>query len=191
MLFKRVLLVGVGLALMTAGAEAGFKKGDQLFQFGVGYSFAKLDEVDETIDGGNLYFSYERASWPGPWSLGFNLGIVRMDAEVEGVGKTEVELVPATVFAKRYLGDPLGKFQGYIGLGLGVHSTKTSTNSPFFSETVTRAQVAVPLGVMFQVSDRVFLNLGYNLAWLSESDFKSDLAHSLDLGLGYRFGEGE
>ena len=98
-------------------------------------------------------------------------------------------VVPASVFAKRYFGDSLGKIQGYIGLGLGIHSTRTSTNSPFFSEHVTRAQATIPLGALFMVSETVFLNLGYSLAWLSESDFKSDLVHSLDLGLGFRFGE--
>jgi hypothetical protein len=186
-------LIVFGLVVLTVGnSQAGV--GDSGFWFtGTGYyTFAKNAQSDKMIDGAGVAATLEGMRGTNV-SLGLSLGYASMDGESseEGVStRRRVSSMPAYLLVRYWLGDAGESLRGYAGGAAGVYISFLDTTDLETTRQTTLGTsglaLAVPVGFVYSVGERMFLNVNYTLNWLVDNEFLDNgLTHVVGVGLGF------
>jgi hypothetical protein len=183
---KKVFLI-LTLACSTL---YGFSQ-ENMFTVSGGYSFANIEDTDAKATGWRINGTYEFNPSQGPWALGFALGYMGLSTSETNILTGTVDYNIGTIpiyFAPRYMfGNE--KIKGFIKGALGTqnsHFKATSTNLEFTSSD-WGFYGGGSAGINIFLSEKVFLNAEYELAWLSNTYYKDGLMNSAMLGLGIKF----
>ena len=197
---KQALLLSIVvlvLCLIAEPAHSGMRPGQGLFNASVGRTLAKSAYSGEEIDGSMIMFSYESLQ-NSQWSFGIAGGYSVSDDEL-GSGDTAIKYsistIPLYLGGRYWIGNPMGSFQGYVGVGFGMYFTTFERSAVLpqiesVSWNTTGAGMSVPVGISVFAGDTLVISLGYSLQWLWTNEaLENDLVHAVVLGLGFKTGK--
>ncbi len=192
-----LLLLCSGLLLLPADAFAQMRSQSKLLRFNATYASGKHELADAVLDGWGVSAALE---WSRRnYSLGFALGWISFNeipaAETPPATPenpepqvTGIDVNPVYITGKYFLGSDKARF--YLGGGLGVYTSRQRSCSPVICNTAVTGgtALAVPLGLYVFPSEAFFFNVGYVFNWLSNSVLKNNIAHVINLGVGFQIG---
>jgi hypothetical protein len=154
-----------------------------------GYSFANIENTELNATGWRINGEYSFNPSQGPWAFGFAVGYIGLTASDETILGTydfTIGTIPIYFAPKFMFGND--KFKGYIKGALGTQNSHLKrTGQLEVTDTDWGFYGGGSAGVNFSVSEKVFLNAEYELAWLSNSAYKDGLINSAMLGIGFKF----
>ena len=182
------------ILLLAGSASAGVGYNDFLLTGTGSYVMAKTKDTGETIDGASFALTFESVGSADMVSFGLSFAYAVMDYETNDAGlvsKQEITTFPIYLMGRGWFGT--GRFQGYLGGAFGVYFSELKTTTVTNQTTTTRGMsgtgLSVPLGFIFNINERVFLNANYTLNWLIDNDFlENGILNSFGLGLGINWG---
>jgi opacity protein-like surface antigen len=168
---KRIVLTAV-VALMgiTAWSQ------ENAFTVSGGYAFANAEEYDGDVTGYRINGLYEFTPLQGRFVNGFSVGYIRTEASVDaaiiGSGDKTIKLNTFPVYyAPKYLIGS-GKFQGFVKGALGMHFSNYKIEGGAADDAKTSDAGfygGAGLGALYNINEKMFLNLEYEWAYLSNS----------------------
>lgn len=155
-----------------------------------GYSFANIEDTDLKAAGWRINGSYEFNPTGGPWAFGFSLGYIGLSASEETIGAGTLDFnigtIPIYFTPKFMFGND--KIKGFIKGAIGTQNSHLKrTGLIELTDTDWGFYGGGSAGIKISLSEMVFLNAEYELAWLSNSAYKDGLINSAMLGIGVRF----
>ena len=155
-----------------------------------GYTFASIESSDTKATGWRINGTYEFNPSEGPLAWGIAIGYMDLSASETVLGISTVDYKIGTIpiyFAPKFLfGND--KIKGFIKGAIGTQNSHlkrtgilevTSTDWGFYGGGAA--------GIKIMLSQMVFLNAEYELAWLSNTSYKDGLINSAMLGIGVKF----
>jgi opacity protein-like surface antigen len=191
----RVIALFIGLAVvLTAGAGYAQLRDDaNLLTGNISYVLAKSADTEETKDGAGFGFIYEKVHDNRQWSFGFGLSLQKAEESF-----TEDSVDYRSNYSNfdvslrmRFFGAPESRITPYIGLGLGVRFSGVSlaTATDDIDDSSNGLSVTVPIGLLFFVSDSVYLDASYTYNFLGNSKYvANNMQHLFSLGIGVQLG---
>jgi hypothetical protein len=181
-----------GLLFLAGSAHAQWESGATLITVNLGYATAKSDLTAEQLHGGSLNGDLEFAIPGKPISFGLAAAHIVFDEnEVSDGESIEIGYNSSPVYGtiKAWFGGP--RFRGYLGLGLGFHTSKIerSRAEAYRIETSTGFAMEVPAGAILLLGDKVFLHGGIALHVLGDSFYDSNIAGMVNAGLGFKLAD--
>jgi opacity protein-like surface antigen len=155
-----------------------------------GYAFSNLEDTDASADGYRINASYEFLPIGHKVSHGLAMGYVSTSAEGgEGPSHStyDISTVPFYYSPKLYFGK--SNLKGYAKALIGIHYT-------WFTRTALLTEVTendmglyagAGLGANYNVNEKVFLSIEYELAYMSNALFRNGLLNTASAGIGFRF----
>jgi len=188
---KRIILT-LSISLL---AVYGFSQGNSLTLSG-GYSFANVDDSDVLTEdpnikgkGWRINGTYEFNRNESSIVYGFSVGYISVSADYEDANeKTEYEVSTIPIyFAPKYLFGS-DKVKGFIKLAFGGQSAKLKRTT---SNGTTEGKDfgfygGGGAGIMAFVTDKVFLNAEYEIAYMTNAYFRNGLMNSIMAGIGIK-----
>lgn len=154
-----------------------------------GYSFANIENTDMQATGWRINGEYAFNPSQGPWALGFAVGYIGLSASEETLlGNFDYNIGTIPIyFAPKYMFGS-AKFKGYIKGALGMQNSHLKrTGLTEISDSDWGFYGGGSAGLNFSVSEMVYLNAEYELAWLSNTSYKDGLINSAMVGIGFKF----
>ena len=187
------VLVGIALVFYVI---SGFSQ-ENLVNISAGYAWLNVDDSDYLVDdpdikatGWRINGTYDFNPNEGPVAYGFSVGYISVDASYSGVTDTadyKMSSVPF-YFAPKYLfGNE--KFRGFIKVMLGAQSAslKRTTSTGEITASDFGFYGGAGAGLMFFVTEMVFINTEYEIAYVTNSYYRNGLMQSAMLGIGVKF----
>ncbi len=155
-----------------------------------GYVFTNMEDVDENASGWRVNGLIEFNPRAGMLAHGLSVGYLRTNAtHTEGVQTNDytISCFPVYYAPKVIFGDK--SFKGFIKGALGMHFSN-------FKRTGTLAEIktndagfygGASAGVMKSFSEKVFINLEYEWAYMSNSSYRDGFINTVMLGVGFKF----
>jgi hypothetical protein len=181
---KNILFI-VSLVLLSMQA---FSQ-QNMFTLSGGYSFATIEDSDTRLTGWRINGNYEYNPLQGMFAHGFSFGYVSLSA-TEGTGSQSVDVkinsfpiyyAPKVLFGK-------DKFKGFIKGALGMQFSGLKREGFIsLSDHDFGFYGGGGGGIMFDVTEQVFINAEYEIAWMSNSYYKDGWLNSAMGGIGIRF----
>jgi hypothetical protein len=163
---------------------------ENLISVSGGYSFANIEDTDLKTPGWRINGTYDFNPAGGPWSFGFSIGYMGLSASEETIGEGTVDYNIGTIpiyFAPKFMFGS-DKIKGYIKGALGTQNTHIKRTAVLeITDNDWGFYGGGSAGVNIFLSEMVFLNAEYELAWLSNSFYKDGLINSAMIGLGVKF----
>ena len=188
--------VGVALLLVLAAGNSEAIVGQSGFWLtGTGaYAIGKNTQSDQMIDGAAMAVTLEGMRGANV-SLGLSLAYATMETElnVGGVAtKYRVSSMPAYVVLRYWLGPEENPVRGYVGGAVGLYISFLDTTNLNENKQTTLGMsgvaLGVPVGFIYTLNERLFLNVNYSLNWLADNDYLDNgLLHAFGFGLGFTF----
>jgi hypothetical protein len=155
-----------------------------------GYAFANFENTDMNPAGWRINGTYEYNPSQGPWALGFAVGYIGLSGSEEksnGTVDHNIGTIPIYFAPKYMFGSE--KIKGYIKGALGTQTShfKRNVNNLEFTDTDWGFYGGGSLGFKISLSEMIFLNAEYELAWLSNVSYQDGLINSALLGIGVKF----
>jgi outer membrane protein W len=119
--------------------------------------------------------------------------LASMEGETTNAGvptQRRASSMPACLLVRYWFGNPEGTVRGYFGAGPGVYISFLDTTKPSEARQTTFGSsgfaVAVPIGFVYSVNERIFLNFSYSFNWLADNDYLDNgIVNTFGLGLGF------
>jgi hypothetical protein len=155
-----------------------------------GYVFTNLEDADENATGFRINGLYEFNPNSGMFAHGVSFGYIHTTASNnEGIQTTDYTLtnLPLYYAPKFMFGNESVK--GFVKGALGMHYS-------YYKRTGSLGELTswdpgfyggASLGIMKSFNERVFINLEYEWAYLSNSSYRDGFINSVMMGLGFRF----
>jgi outer membrane protein W len=164
-MLRRIGIVAAILVVaVSASAEVGYN--DFLLTGTGAYVMGKSKDTGETLDGASFALTFESVGSGDMVSFGLSFAYAVMEYEQNDAGlvsKQEIRTFPIYLMGRGWFGT--GKFQGYLGGAFGVYFSELKTTLVSDQTTTTRGMsgtgLSVPVGVIFNINERVFLNANY------------------------------
>ena len=83
------------------------------------------------------------------------------------------------------------RFAANIGIGLGIHtSTKAVYEGTIEERSTTTSGLAfsIPVEVAYFLDPDLYLQLIYTPSWMTTTELRDDLAHTIAGGIGFQWG---
>jgi opacity protein-like surface antigen len=191
---RLVFILALAACLMAAGsALAQYRNDAVLFSINVGGVQASGKESGKTISGNTADFFLEKVLADGKVAVGFSVPYIFADETLTNEDGESVDLefggVPFLLTTKYNIFN--GKFAGYVGAGIGIHSSTLKTNAGTteeYSKTFTGMAFGIPVGITYFLDPDFYLAATYNFRSMSGAPISDGLSHSLTLGLGFQWG---
>lgn len=187
------VLTLTAVLMSVGGALAQYRNDAVLFSINAGGVTASDDDFDESVTGNTADFFLEKVLADGKASVGFTIPYIFADATLDLDGEDPVDLeyssVPFLLTAKYNIFN--GRFVGYVGAGIGLHSSSVKTNAGTteeISRSTSGMAFGIPVGIGYFLADDFYLQGAYNFRSLSGSQLGDGITHSLTLGLGFQWG---
>lgn len=171
---------------------------ENLLSISGGYAFANVDDSEYFTDdpnikgtGWRINGTYDFNRGQGPIAYGFSVGYISVSAEYTGTADTLTEYKISTVpfyFAPKYLfGNDT--FKGFIKLAIGAQSANFKRTTP--TAEITGNDFGFygggGAGLMVFVSEMIFINVEYEIAYMTNNYYRNGLMQSAMGGIGVRF----
>jgi hypothetical protein len=154
-----------------------------------GYSFAKIEDTEIKTTGWRINGEYAFNPSQGPWAFGIAVGYIGLSASSESIlGNTDFTIgtIPIYFAPKFMFGSD--KIKGFIKGALGTQNSHLKrTGLLEVTDTDWGFYGGGSAGINFSVSENVFLNAEYELAWLSNTSYRDGLINSAMVGIGIKF----
>lgn len=156
-----------------------------------GYSFANIEDTDIKATGWRINGTYEFNPSQGPWAVGFAVGYIGLSASEEttltgnidyNIGTVPIYFTPKFMFGSE-------KIKAFIKGAIGTQTSHVKATLSNFEVTDSDWGFygGGSAGLNISLSEMIFLNAEYELAWLSNSFYKDGLMNSAMLGIGVKF----
>lgn len=189
---KRILIT----ITIVCIAMIGFSQSNMVNLSG-GWAFANVDDSEYFAEDPNIKANgwringtYDFNNDGGPWAYGISIGYISVSASYSGTTDTadyKVSSMPF-YFAPKYLFGS-DKFRGFVKLAIGGQSANFERKGQ--SSTITGNDFGFygggGAGLMFFVTDMVFLNAEYEIAYMTNSYYRNGMMQSVLLGVGLKF----
>jgi hypothetical protein len=178
-----ILLAFISCTAVLAGQE-------NMFSLSGGYSFCNVEDIDVNSNGWRINGLYEFNPHSGKIAHGFSFGYVNNKAEGEGEltdNTYKISTMPIYYAPKFLIGSE--KIKGFIKGAIGMQRSwlkREGTLGSVENKDFGFAGGGGAGGTLF-INEKIFLNLEYELLWLSNSWYKDGLLNTASLGLGMRF----
>ncbi len=154
-----------------------------------GYAFANIEDSDIKATGYRINGSYEFNPLAGNIAHGIAFGYINVKAE-EVIGAQTVEItvgsIPIYYAPKLMFGNETIK--GYAKLAIGTQfSSIKKSGVVSLSDNDFGFYGGGGAGIIYNISEKVFINAEYEIAWLSNSWYKDGWMNSAMAGIGFRF----
>jgi len=160
-----------------------------MFTLSGGYSFATIEDTDIKATGWRINGTYELNPYQGMFANGFSFGYAQISA-TEGIGSQTVDTkigsfpiyyAPKVLFGKN-------KIKGFIKGALGVQFSSLKREGYLtLDDNDFGFYGGGGGGIMFSVTEKIFINAEYEIAWMSNSYYKDGWLNSAMGGIGIRF----
>ena len=155
-----------------------------------GYVFTNVEETDVNATGWRINGLYEFNPQEGKFAHGISFGYISTKAEYISSVQTSnytLHTFPLYYAPKVMLGND--KFKGFLKGALGMHFSQ-------YKRTGTLVEISAndfgfyggaSLGGMILLSPKLFINVEYEWAFLSNSYYKNGFVNTVMGGIGFRF----
>lgn len=157
-----------------------------------GYAFANIEEVETGSSGFRINGLYEFNPNGGKIAHGLSFGYIGTSATAtinsNETADYQLNSWPIYYAPKFMFGGE--KFKGFVKGALGIHFSgykRTGVAGGELDTNDTGFYGGASLGAMYLLSEKMFLNLEYEWAYLSNSWYRDGFMNSAMLGLGFRF----
>ena len=182
---KQILMACLFLCLF------GFTRAQEnLFSLSGGYSFANIEDAETNSTGWRINGLYEFNPSAGSFSHGVSIGYIRTNGESDALVQTtyyKLNSIPVYYAPKYMFGSE--SFKGFVKGALGMHySFMTRTGG--LGELSTHDwgfYGGASAGIMYFFNEKLFLNLEYEWAYLSNTYYRDGFMNSAMGGIGIRF----
>ena len=161
-----------------------------------GYSWANLQDIeydgapDLQGTGWRINGTYEFNAGEGPVSYGVSIGYINLGANYENILGETVELKISSLpiyFAPKFMFGK-NKFKGFIKGALGAQSAwfkRTSTGE--ISASTWGFYGGGGAGIMIYAKENIFIKAEYEIAYASNTYYKSGWINTAMGGIGFKF----
>lgn len=162
---------------------------ENMITLGGGYAFATIEDTDKQATGYRINGLYEYNQAGGKFAHGFSVGYVHMTAEEANfsqtvtttVGSWPIYYAPKFLFGKE-------KAKGFLKGALGMQFASLKKEGFIeLSDNDFGFYGGFGAGAMYSLSDKVFLNAEYEIAWLSNGYYKDGWLNTINAGIGFKF----
>ena len=155
-----------------------------------GYSFANIEDTDVKATGWRINALYEFNPKQGVLSNGISVAYINTDASestlLEDItynfNSWPIYYAPKAIFGGE-------KLKFFVKGAIGIHISKYERTGTILivEDKVTGFYGGLSAGVLFFFSEKIFINLEYEWAYMSNSYYVDSFMNSPMLGLGIRF----
>jgi len=175
-------LIGLMLSLQAYTQQ-------NMFTASGGYSFATIEDTDHKATGWRINGLYEFNPIQGMFAHGVSFGYINVTAEYMDLQtnvESKISSIPIYYAPKVMLGND--KIKGFIKGALGMQfSFLKRTALVELTDNDFGFYGGGGGGIMFNVTETVFINAEYEIAWLSNSYYKDGWMNTAMGGIGIRF----
>ena len=154
--------------------------------FSGGYVFTNIENADADATGFRINGLYEFVPMGGNLAHGFSVGYIRTQASTTLADYTLTSW-PIYYAPKYHIGKD--KFRGFIKGALGMHTSgyeRTGTLGTL-EDRDFGFYGGAGLGLMVNLSEKLFINAEYEWAYLSNSSYSDGFVNSIMGGIGINF----
>lgn len=161
------------------------------FTLSGGYAFANVEEVDTDATGFRINGLYEFNSGGGKVAHGLSVGYIGTSADysISGLTASEYKINSWPIYyAPKYMFGN-GSTQAFIkgAIGMQISSFKRTALLTETKDNDFGFYGGAGAGVMKSFGEKMFINLEYEWAYLSNSWYKDGFMNSVMLGVGVKF----
>jgi opacity protein-like surface antigen len=182
---KNTLIIAMLLLSASAWAQ------ESRVTIGGGYVFATIEDSDTDSKGYRINGLYEFNPQEGNIAHGFNIGYIRTTSSVESLlGSTDITIRTWPIYyAPKIMFGKSDKFKAFLKGALGWQFAKLMSDGPAVTAEVKDSGFygGVGAGGMLFVNEKMFLNLEYEWAYMSNSFYKDGFMNTVQLGVGFKF----
>ena len=188
---KRTFMVAMILIAMAVSSALAEPIADKwMLTPRAGYVWMTSNDDGEAFNGYAASLSIEHNVYGQSYALGLQAGYAWATDEITPTEGEKFDIdhtsIPILATFKYMFGNK--RWTGHLGFGMGIHySTAKAPDVTWKEESVTGFAMAVPLGVMFWVTESVNIDVAYQFNWLLSSYLSEDASHSANLGVGFQF----
>ena len=157
-----------------------------------GYAFANIEEVDTDATGWRINGLYELNPAGGKLAHGLSIGYIGTSADFSnrqnGTTNYKIHSWPFYYAPKFLLGS--GSLKGFIKGALGLHYSRLTKTGGLIDEIKTDdvgLYTGASAGIMKIFNEKIFINLEYEWAYMSNSNYNNGMMNSAMLGVGLKF----
>lgn len=157
-----------------------------------GYAFANIEEVDTDATGWRLTGLYEFNPAGGKFAHGLSIGYIGTSADISsrlnGTTNYKIHSWPIYYAPKFLLG--AGSLKGFVKGAVGLHYSRLTRTGGLIDEIKTDdvgLYTGLGAGVMKIFNEKIFINLEYEWAYMSNSNYNNGMMNSVMLGIGLKF----
>jgi len=159
-----------------------------------GYSFANFDGAEYTgekikTSGWRVNGVYEFNPGEGKFSHGVSIGYMSVKGSPESSDSVEYKVSTLPIFyAPKYMfGND--KVKGFVKGALGFQNSKFERSGPLWDVDGSDWGFYGGLGAgfMYFVNDKIFIDVEYEFAWMSNSYYQDGLMNTVMGGIGFKF----
>jgi len=162
------------------------------FTLSSGYAFANAENYEEDATGYRINGLYEFNPAQGNFVNGVSFGYIHTKATGGTIGANsstvKINTFPLYYAPKFMFGGE--KFKGFVKGALGMHYSSYNLEGTIVNDAKTSDigfYGGAGLGAMYNVNEKVFLNLEYEWAYLSNSWYEDGFMNTAQIGVGFRF----
>jgi hypothetical protein len=199
-MYKKVILISVLMICLCYSGPSFAQIEDDAYLWALNVGWAPVTNKISTnsLNGWSGGTTLEKMLSNSNWAIGFNLTFIGASDEykIQDVHVAQsFEGVGLYIGFKHYVRS-LGSWVPYLGLAAGVNfSDRYTTSTGFYtiegenvyigSEKLNSFALAVPLGLNWFVSQKVYLGLNFTAVWADKTFYKSNVNSVLNLALGF------
>jgi len=171
---------------------------ENLISISGGYAFANIDDSDYLQDdpnikgtGWRINGTYDFNTNEGKVAYGLSVGYISIGATYSATGDTTAEYKVSSIpfyFAPKYIFGS-EKTRGFVKLAIGGQSATLKRTGTATDATASDFGFygGGGAGVMIFVHEKVFLNIEYEIAYMTNSVYRNGLMNSVMGGIGVKF----
>jgi hypothetical protein len=157
-----------------------------IFTVGGGYSWANIESTEANATGYRINALYEYNPLEASIAHGAAFSYLTISA-TDGDLKSTISSLPIYYAPKIMLGNS-DKFKVFLNGALGMQFSWLKREGIIsLSDNDMGFYLGAGGGIMLYLKENVFLNAGYDFAWISNSWYADGLLHSATGGIGFRF----
>jgi len=177
---KKLLLIGFLCFSIFSMAQ------ENKFTLSAGYVFANIEDIDTDASGWRINGLYEFNPNHGMLSHGLAFGYFGTSADTKGANYN-INSWPVYYAPKVTVGE--GMLRGFLKGAIGSHFTGYKRTGALgeLSSFDVGFYGGASIGGELHISDRAFINVEYEWAYLSNSYYRDGFINSAMAGIGFKF----
>lgn len=187
MKYMFVFIIILGLFAATSTATAQYKNWSKLMSFNGGYASLKAEDTGNNLDGYAFDFTYEQSNLDGNLAGGIMVTYMAAhDDDSDNDRRINYQSLPIMFQGKYYFGS--NQARGYLQGGVGIQYSRIEylSSNLLLSDGDAGFTAGGGIGGYFFTDEKIFINVAYNLNYLSNSFYRDGLVHLFKVGIGFQ-----